>query len=374
MSYYLSKIQGFKGFLSGAIFLPEFLETKAHLIGATMSEKNLGESFIGNIHQFSSCELQQYQASGLVHLLAISGGQIHPVNQFIGFILTYFTFFTLKKTYSFNHMMKINSVIKLISGIIVSFGLSFLYGGTGALLRTASLDFLKRIPIFSILRLRYFKFTRFLNEHTLDNALILIIFCLLFGPFGQNYSFLLSAIGACCAGLSARTVKALLTWCHKTPCHKIKKLRKITNMNIFYSTCSTIATSIFIGILFYAVNKTSFLNSCLANIVAIPLVTFLVTPLSIIALLLPLQSKLMEVNTYFLNMFLRWFHNLSLIFSDIPFGCEDIPRTTSALFSSWGLIYINILFVILFALYDLVKTNKLQNIKSSLQKAKARRA
>lgn len=82
------------GVLKNIFNISTWAEHKAIIVSENMKERNLSLNFLGNLRKLSFEEAKAFQSSGLLHLLAISGGQVVPLaNGFsiiLGYILYYF--------------------------------------------------------------------------------------------------------------------------------------------------------------------------------------------------------------------------------------------------------------------------------------------
>ncbi len=346
-----------KGLVGHTITLSQWVQTKAQSASANMQEISLAQSFIGNVHSFLPDETSVFQSSGLVHLLAISGGQILPLVEIIAFIFSWVIYKALKNKVSPHHIMQISHKTRSVVGFIVSLCVSILYGGTGALLRVAWLNFFKKLNFTFYFKSHFFKITPEIRESLIDNFIIILVVSLLFGNMFLNYSFVLSAIGASCAEICSRTCRHTLG--------KFKKenpvfLQKILGSRLFLETVTTIATCVCVGLVFSPLTSNSIVNSCLANIFAIPLVTFVVTPLSLTALFFPAENILFDFCIILLDNSLALFKHIAVTFCDTSLNVNNSP---SILFTTAGLFYLNVLMILLWATVDLVRSYKLTSVQ-----------
>ena len=187
------------GILQNKLNFMYLIQNKAKFAASSMTEINLGLNFIGNAHKLSPLESQIFQSSGLIHLLAISGGQILPVVGLFGFLSSTLIYKLYKSKKPPHKLMIFISQINIWLGFSLSLFISLLFGGTGALIRVSWLSFFKNINFICKMTQIIFHHTPNLYEPIINKFLILFLVCFLFGNIFTNYSFILSAIGACCA-------------------------------------------------------------------------------------------------------------------------------------------------------------------------------
>ena len=143
---------------------------------------------------------------------------------------------------------------------LVSIFIAILFGGTGALLRVAWLNFFKKTNLLHLFQVKLFVITKEFIEPLVDKVFIILIVAILFGNIFCNYSFILSAIGASCAEISA-FICILIFKQPKTSSkniyflHNILKSRFFTEMAVTILTCIFVGFIICVGLSFSSINR-----------------------------------------------------------------------------------------------------------------------
>lgn len=339
------------GLFNNQANLVYLVQNKAKTVADSMQETNLGLNFIGNYHKLSPLESQIFQSSGLVHLLAISGAQILPVVNLICYCLSIILYTSLKNKLNPHRIMQISSKINIYISFMISLFISILFGGTGALLRVSWLNFFKRIKIIHFIQIFIFRQTSEFIEPLVEKFFILLLVSLFFGNIFSNYSFILSAIGASCAEISAYISKFILN-----------KNGTIICLKFFSEIFVTILTCVFVGIVLSPLTFNSITNSCLANIFAIPIITFLVTPLALLILIIPSGNIVFEIILNGLDYSLMLFKHIAFVFSD----SDNFITNNTRLFSADGLLYLNIIMIILWTIIDLIRGRKIYMMRKKI--------
>lgn len=338
------------GFLNNKLNLVYLVQNKAESVSNFMHEPNLGLDFIGNFHKLSQFESQIFQSSGLVHLLAISGAQVLPIVNIICFFIALILYFLFKNKMEPHRIMQILSKIKSYISFFISLFIAILFGGTGALLRVSWLNFFRRVNLLYKVKLSIFNYYSEFSETIIDKFIILLIISLLFGNVFINYSFILSAIGASCAELSSYAYMFF----RKYKNNKLFFMNKIITNSFFTEISVTIITCIFVGLVLAPLTYNSIINSCLANILAIPVVTFLVVPLALLILIIPENNIVFHFLLTSLDYSLMLFKHIAFVFSE-----DDLLSKNSRIFSHEGLLYLNIIMLILWGLVDIIRERKI---------------
>jgi predicted membrane metal-binding protein len=316
------------------------------------------------MNKLSFQQAQEFQTSGLVHLLAISGAQIVPVASLFSTIFASGFYYAFRKRHSSIQLMLRIYKIKSTIHFLVSLFISLLFGCTGALLRVAGLSFLSRIKFVQSLCENSYSIIPNLIENTALKIILLILLSIFFGNVFINYSFILSAIGASCAELSGIFVYSPL---FKTDGKN--KLERIFGFllqsHIGKHLISAVLTSALVGILLSPLVYNSLLNSCLANICAIPIVTFLVTPLALLVLIIPENQDLYFLTLKCLDFSLSLFQKIASTFSDHHIFINPFNRH-NPLFTAEGLCYLNTLLIILWILVDILRYRKVFYMRSCM--------
>ncbi|WP_186646581.1 ComEC/Rec2 family competence protein [Fluviispira vulneris] len=342
------------GIIENTFNLSSRIKQKSQNIAIAMQEKNLALNFLANIRKLSFFEAKQFQSSGLIHLLAISGGQVVPLASGFGKIISYSLYYSLRNSITPFLLIDIINKFRTFFAVIISLFLCHMFGCTGALIRVSSLTYLIKIKNLQAQHLFFFPFFPYIPSSTFTRFFVLILISIFFGNILYNFSFLLSAIGATCAEISI-----YLSYFF------IKKSK------LLVALASTCLTSIFTGIILSPFSSIHLLNSCLANILALPIVCFLITPLTLIILIIPEDFLYYK---HFINIFdlsLKILKQISIAFSD-PYNIKNPYDRNNPLFKLEGLLYLSIVLVVLWVILDLYKERKIFYTRYHFQKLKLR--
>lgn len=240
---------------------------KAELIKDWMKNKELASLFLTGQNSLDQSLRHPFSASGLAHLLAISGAQISFVLgglkrfwQFpFSFILSIFCPLRAR-----NSLSNINGILS----VLVAWYLSYLFGFTGSLVRLAGLSSIY-LYLTEISSLSFTQKMRFPLLTGLTFRLIGICFCwpILGNPF-QSLSFLLSIVGAETAILLTRNSE-----------HSKSALKNFIYSSALVGLIMTIICAPFISV--------DFPYCLFANVIAIPIVNFFITPLCMFITIIP---------------------------------------------------------------------------------------
>lgn len=345
------------GFFNNQLNLVPIVQAKASAVAVHMNETNLGLNFIGNFHKLSPAESQMFQSSGLVHLLAISGAQILPVVSLFCFLISFVVYKSFKRKIKSHKIMTISSSIRIFCSFVISLFIGILFGGTGALLRVCFLNFFRKINILHSIHLLMFKKTAEFSEPLLDKFFILFLVSFLFGSVFVNYSFILSAIGASCAEICAFCSLFFTN----------SKSLSIFRWRFYTEVLVTILTCIFVGVILSPLTYNSILNSCLANVFAIPIITFLVTPLALLVLIVPANNTIFELLLNGLDYSLMLFKYIAMTFSNESIG-DKFSGANLKLFSPNGLLYLNVVMIVLWVIVDLIRGRKVSAMRLEFNK------
>ena len=342
------------GVFHGELNLVHLIKSKGEDATKKMHESNLGINFIANGHKLSETERQIFQSSGLIHLLAISGGQILPIVQIFCFIHAKLLFVFLRGRMLPHKIMKYISRMNIISSFIISFFISLIFGCTGALLRVSWVNFFRKMQLFSSMYKYVFFLNRNISEIFFEKFIILIIVSVLFGNIFLNYSFILSAVGASCAEICS------IMWICVGRCQLKFFLGKLAFSPFFKEIMITMLTSLAVGILLAPLTSNSFMNSCVANVIAIPFITFVVTPLALLVLVFPSENILFDYIIHLLDYSLAIFKYIGSVFSEEK---NLSSLNNKSLFSADGLLYLNLIMIFLFVSIDIIRSRKLDILR-----------
>lgn len=336
------------GLLLPSLNLSHLIAEKSRAAAHLMQERNLALNFIGNIRQLSFQEAAVFQASGLVHLLAISGAQIVPVTAFFSNLWILCVFLILRKFISPIILLKVLEKCGSIFEFFLSFLISSLFGCTGALLRVTGFSFFSKMVFVKRVSSRLM--AHFMYALDVSFLKVFILFCVsfAFGNVFQNYSFLLSALGASCAELAHIAVSRWIISKHKIIVH----------------ACTALFTCVLVGLFLAPYSSASLVNSCLANVCAIPLVTFLITPLSLGVLVFPEGSVFFTFIIHMLDVSLFILKHIASAFAPKHFQMNPFSQN-NPLFTREALIYLNSILLSLWVILDVYKCRGVLKIRMS---------
>lgn len=335
--------------------LSEYTESKAESLIPKLKHQNLAVNFLANQRILNEEEKSSFQSSGLVHLLAVSGAQIIPVCQLMSFIAIQIFYLCFRWCFVSSKLMKVIFYLKNIVVIGISFLMTGLFSCAGALVRVTFLssinEFLKSqaflypisrcIPVFSPPLIRR----------------VVILFCVsfLFGNIFLDYSFLLSSIGAVTLEILSLSLHFFL-----------KKIKMNLNLKKFVQPLLLcLLTSFLISILLYPVSRVSFLLTSFSNILAAPIVTFIITPLSLILIFAPDGIFLHSLMLKIFDSSLGVLNFIAETFQDPSYSLE-IPKIL--LFSYQGKFYLILLLIILFSLSDVIRARDEESLRHFFRK------
>jgi competence protein ComEC len=230
--------------------------------------RELAKNFLSNERSLPSDLSADMKNTGISHLLAISGAQVSFVLPIItagllqplGMALTWWVRpHILAKALGWGRALAETFVALLCAA---------LFGATGSLTRVAVFRSASHARIVRRLALTGAGAFRFLPINTLPRTLFLLICAFWLGNPFANLSFLLSATGASIAFMSSQWFRAI---------------RKGWQKACLTTTITTLVMSVLLAPIFPSNPG----QSILANLIAIPVVTWLITPLSILLLLGP---------------------------------------------------------------------------------------
>lgn len=350
------------GALGDLSFLAHDVRQKATNLAADMTEQHLALQFLGNMSSLSTQESALFQSSGLVHLLAISGGQILPVISLWNMLLCLCLFPFLSTLYSPHRLMQKLSLFRQGSNFFIALVLGVLFGCTGAILRVSWLSYLPKLRLFRGIQSYLFSRSTVFCGVFCEKIIIVLLFSLLFGNVFCNYSFILSAVGASCAEISGIFCHRLLFQEQFFP-HS--PLWRWVRSSLFQNLAQSVVTCLFVGILLWPLTYSSLSYSCMANILAIPFVTWVITPLTLLLLILPKHagSFFSWVSSLF-DQSLWVLKELARIFSDSSIW---IPFKNSLLFSEEGLLYLNTTMVVLWSICDMCRSRRISQLRFEIR-------
>jgi hypothetical protein len=119
-------------------------------------------------------------------------------------------------------------------------------------------------------------------------------------------------------------------------------------------------TSLAVGILLAPLTSNSFMNSCVANVIAIPFITFVVTPLALLVLVFPSENILFDYIIHLLDYSLAIFKYIGSVFSEEK---NLSSLNNKSLFSADGLLYLNLIMIFLFVSIDIIRSRKLDILR-----------
>lgn len=347
-------IFGQSGVIGQKLNLSKYTNKKSQDIISHLDNKTLAANFLENKRTLNADEQIAFQSSGLIHLLAVSGAQIIPICNLLSLFFLHIFYLCLRAFFHSSSLMKILFYLKNCVIMTSAFVLVGLFSCTGALLRVAFLSslnhFLKSQKSISFLSIALPIFSDCITR----KFIVLIFASICFGNILSDYSFLLSSIGA----LVLEIISVNLNYFFKY----IKFKEKFKN--IFKNTLLSLLTSFLISILLYPVARVSFVLSSLSNILAAPIVTFLITPLSLLLLFMPQNTILQPYMLFAFDYSLKVLNFIAHTFQETQY---DLSLPKILLFSYEGKIYLILLFIVLSAISDTIRSRDEIYLQNSLK-------
>lgn len=340
--------QGFIG--SSLQAVSKKIEKKASHISSALDEQNLSLNFLANKRKLSFTEAKAFQSSGLLHLLAISGGQVVPIAFLVCYLSAKLLFLIFYKTIPPNTLMQIIFHISKLISFATALLLSALFGSSGALIRVLTLTYSTKLPFFQTQHPFFYNLIPYILSQPFKKFMLIILMAIAFGNLFQNYSFLLSALGAACAEFSIYV-----------------SFYFFKDSKIGASLASLVLTSFLTGLVLQPFSQVNLLNSCMANILAFPVVSFLITPLSLLILLLPEDFFAFQFMLNAFDQSLSLLKFISHAFSDHSLKINPFAKN-NPLFSTDGLVYLNFMLILLWSFLDLYKERKTILLRYEFQK------
>ena len=303
-----------------------------------MSEVNLAQSFLLNQKKLSLTEQFTFQATGLSHLLSVSGGQLVPLLLCVVEPLAALPGQYFQSILPATTTLKIQKILRFALSLFVALAFSLLFGGTGSLWRVALLSVVMQSHFIKTFFLNIYGKTNQFSVHTCARCALLFLFAILIKNPWNDFSFLFSALGAVLSSLSIQIINLY-----------IFKLKIYGFNKIFLQyLLSSFASSLLISVVLSFWQPANYTVSCLANVLALPLVTWVITPLSLVALLAPSVPGI----AFALNESIALLHTLAKYFSSfVAFSNPFQNRDT--LFSEQTAYQIGSIIIFVWCLLDL---------------------
>lgn len=295
---------------------------QARIASRDLFDRPLALNFLAN-QKFLNGDADIYRASGTAHLLAISGGQLAPMARLVTAVLCFLPAIILRVTVSpmttAGAIRRLRSVVNFSFCSLACLGL----GNTGALIRTSYLNSFSKLPILDSVTSYLGRRLYFVFEGTLRRMVVLSTIIALFGNPFSNVSFLLSALGASVASLVGTSVG--------TRCKDLHVIER------YFVTLGL--TSIAVTLILSGFHPAFLFTSLCANILCVPLVTFIITPLALLLLVFPTSSLLASSFEYALHLFKYCSMQFHYAEAPVPnFGNEFNVYLCFWLFLLWSII------------------------------------
>ncbi len=241
----------------------------------------LAKNFLSNVRELSKPQAQAFRTSGVAHLLAISGGQVSFLAPLVsGFLVKPFV---LLGAWHFSplFLMKMASGVRAATELLTSFFCAASFGATGSLLRVVTQKIALSQTFLQRLSLAIFPGDVLLSHASLARVIFLALLVPFLGNPLQDLSFLFSALGAGFLALAAKRVGQVM--------RPSKGSRALTSKALQALAITTV-TSGGMAILLMPISATDPLSSVCANMLAIPLVSAWICPVSLAILLAPWEA------------------------------------------------------------------------------------
>jgi Competence protein len=346
----------FLGYLNEGRGFSLFLLNKALYITQHMQEGHLALNFLAAERRISFQDLESFKGSGLAHLLAISGAHVVPWANVCGSVGVFCAYRMLKPFCQALQLMCLLSVVRGIVQVCASCGLAFVFGLTGSLLRVVSLTYLLKISFLNRLSLTFIQILPSVTKQGVVRCALMIGISLGFGNMFYNISFLLSALGAACAQLSTVWVQNLLNK---------EEFRGFRSWGVS-TACGVVVTSVCMGVVLSPLLSSHIGNVSMANMLAQPVVGFLITPLSLLCLILPYGTEVSFFCIHLLDASL-------MIFKEIAYAFSQGSSDSTDLFSTNGQLYLTGVLCVLWSISDLLHNRTLFTAKDKFLKLKKKK-
>lgn len=326
--------------------VPAWLAAKEQSLSEHMNERTLAANFLANDRGLSFSEALHFSASGLTHLLAISGGQIAPLASAAGAIGAWFAFIFARPFLPLARLMAALAVVRAGMGAASAFGVAALFGNTGALMRVGVLTYVSAFPF---VRTCAHALCQTRLTPTFDCSLRLLMLAFLVVVSGDpflNPSFLLSALGASVASVCTAAVSAAAR--AHTPTRRFAILTWKASVGVMNQAVTTLVIT---GVLSPLI-EVDVLNSVIANVLGFPLVTFLITPVSLLTLAVPEGTRLSARLLDILDTLLSTLKRLAFTFSEDPAPGTNPFAQSKRLFSDQGMAYLALVLIALWVIRD----------------------
>lgn len=317
------------------------LTRHAHDLAGRMDNRTLALNFLGNLRYLTSSEAAILGAAGLTHLLAISGGQIGLIADFASRLTAVLLQQALHRHLDTIPLLRLIARARRLAHLCAAMAVAAAFGQTGALLRAGILGFGQTSRLSQRAALAAWSLVPAIPVATLQRlGLLTLVVPFLGNPF-YSLSFLLSAAGAATANLASRVARRL-------PVGRLASWILTTTL-----TCAGMQA------LLHPVLPSDPLVAILANVVAIPLVSFVITPLSLAALLCPNEAVNNACLLPLLDASLGIFHQLARLSAGLAGPSTVSPR---ALQDEGTRLYLIFALILLWAIQDLVeeRSNRLR--------------
>jgi len=310
-----------------------FVKDRTATADACARSHPLCRLYLGDRTKVPATFRRDFQASGLSHLLALSGGQTGPIAALACAVLLFPLVIALGVKRCLG-LRKILSHLRHALTFAFTLAAAFLYGASGALLRA---------PLVSLPLGRFCSSSlgALLARVCVRFTLIAFLSLWLGGAF-HNLSFLLSALGCECLFLATRAEKIL-----------DEPVAMILPRPVLSGVFLTVGTSLLMACVLAPYSTTDFAASALANILAVPLVTVVVTPLSFARLALSAWPWLSPTDAFTSALDAAFSKSLALLshFARL-FSGEGGTLAFGAIRSGAGPVYLATLLVVLWSIRD----------------------
>lgn len=299
--------------------------------------ENLARNFLTNERSLNFFEQNDFLNSGLVHLLAISGAQVVPIVNAARAAARFAAPSVMNFVSSPQQATRAFRLWREGSSVVLSLFILKIFGGSGALGRVFFLTYVSQLILLKNFSFQLSRIFPNISERSISRTFSLVGLAVFAGDPFKNYSFLLSAFGAALSELtftlltSAKSFQTLIS--------------KVNSMLLTSAICT-----FFISVLLYPLCQNALFPTVIANLIAIPLVTFIITPLSLVLVLVPFKNC--DLLIFTLDAAFSMFKNISATFSTQAFSSN---ASSELLFSEAGRFYLVLMVTTLWSLTDTLK-------------------
>lgn len=314
-------------FFSKDFFNQSFLSHRASRIVSLSRHPSLARCFFQNTPIFDNELYEIMRQAGLLHLTAISGGQVRLVLDLAARVpLGIFLFFSRYISQTRNSAVLSHRLFTLLEPILAGV-VAIVFGCSGSLQRVWILHYAVNNTWFRRPALTLSTRYPHLSTQLVRRFFALIIICILFGNPWLNLSFLLSASGSGLASLIAEPL-------YDKNDGIVKSFLK-----------RTAAISLLTAVVLIPLSNTNLVITVVANAICLPLVDLLLVPMAMSLLFIPFSYDLTSAGVLVFDSVIDVF----LLVAN-SFGLSS--NQTNEGWSEWSFTYLSFVVILVWTLQE----------------------